>query len=183
MQSELRQCPTAGEGEDQTMIHRESSNVRGWRRFMRATTGNAITEFALSLPIFLYMVCGVTDMARLLYQQTTLQNAVRAGGRFATTGNHLPNPSNPNQNLSRVASIDEVAQQAALGLSVSNLTVSSVTGGSGSAGGPLDTVTVSLTSNVKLLTPMISHFFPNGKYTFTVSATYQNEPFPPSQTT
>jgi Flp pilus assembly protein TadG len=183
MRSDLRQFPTTGAGEDQTMNDRESRNVSTWRRFWRATTGNALTEFALSLPIFLYMVCGITDMARLLYQQTTLQNAVRAGGRFAATGNHLPNPTNPNQNLSRVASIDSVAQQAALGLSVANLTVSSVAGGSGSAGGPLDTVTVSLTSNVKLLTPMMSAFFPGGKYNFTVSATYQNEPFPPSQTT
>jgi Flp pilus assembly protein TadG len=158
-------------------------HVGGWRRFISAIGGNAITEFAVVLPIFLLMVCGITDLSRLLYQENTLQNAVRAGGRYATTGNHQPNPQNPTLSLSRIASITAIAQQSAMGISVSNLQISSAAGGSGSAGGPLDTVTVSLTSNVKLLTPIIGSFFPNHTFTFTVSATYKNEPFPPSQTT
>ncbi len=160
-----------------------SRDVSGRRGFLGASSGNAIVEFGLMLPIFLMMVCGLTDLSRLLFQVNTLQNAVRTGVRYATTGNHQPNPSNPNLFLTRVASIASVTQGAAMGLSVANLQVSSVSGGSGSAGGPLDTVTVSLTSNVKLLTPIISHFFPNGMFTFTVSSTGKNEPFPPSQTT
>jgi hypothetical protein len=70
----------------------------------------------------------------------------------------------------------------AIGASVSNVQISSLGGGAGSAGGPGDTVTVSLTTNLKLMTPFISAFFPNGTYTFTSSATVQNEPFSPSNT-
>jgi hypothetical protein len=114
--------------------------------------------------------------------ETTLQNAVRQGGRYASTGNHQPDPLHPGQNLSRVNSIILVAQQAAMGLNVSNIQISSLAGGAGSAGGPGDTVTLSLTSNVKLLTPIIAHFFTNGTYTFSVSVSFKNEPFPPSST-
>jgi Flp pilus assembly protein TadG len=134
-------------------------------------------------PLFVLMMCAVVDMSRLLYMETTLQNAVRVGARYAITGNHQPDPLHSGQTLSRVDSITLVAQQAAIGLNVSNIQISSVAGGSGSAGGPGDTVTVALTSNVKLLTPIIAHFFTNGALSFTVSSTYKNEYFPPGQTT
>src|ERR1017187_8401245 len=92
MRSDLRQIFTGSTGKRQARTELASRNVSGWRRFIFATTGNAITEFALVMPIFLFMVCGITDVSRLLYQETTLQNAVRAAGRYATTGNHQPDP-------------------------------------------------------------------------------------------
>ncbi len=183
MQSNSQKTLTAAGVLVSNRTENSSGGAGGWRHFFSTTAGNTVTEFALVLPIFLMMVCGITDFSRIMYQQTTLQNAVRAAGRYATTGNHQADPKNQGQNLSRVASIQYVAQQAALGLNVTNIQISSTTGGSGSAGGPLDTVTVSLTSNVKLLTPIIAQFFPNKTCTFTVSATYKNEPFPPSLTT
>jgi Flp pilus assembly protein TadG len=151
----------------------------GW---IAATSGNAITEFAFVLPLFVLMLCAITDLSRVFYVETTLQNAVRAGGRYAITGNHQPNPQNPNQNLSRVNSIIQVAQQAAMGLDVSGIQVSSLVGGSGSAGGPGDTVTLTLSTNVQLLTPIIGQLFTNGQVPLTVSARFLNEPFPPSLT-
>lgn len=154
-----------------------------WRSWFSGTRGNAITEFALIFPLFILMVCAVADLSRLFYAETTLQNAVRQAGRYASTGNHQPDPQNPNITLSRVNSIKLVAQQAAMGLSTSNLQISSVTGGSGSAGGPGDTVNLSLTTNVKLLTPIIAQFFNHGNFTLTVTSSFKNEPFPPSLTT
>jgi Flp pilus assembly protein TadG len=144
--------------------------------------GSALTELALVIPLFLLLVFGVCDFGRLFFVETTLQNAVRQAGRYAITGNHQPDPKNPGQNLSRVDSIIQVAQQAAIGIDVNNIQISSVNGGAGSAGGPGDTVIISLTSNVQLLTPVIAAFFKNGTYTFTVSVQLKNEPFPPSQT-
>jgi hypothetical protein len=35
---------------------------------------------------------------------------------------------------------------------------------------------------VKLLTPIIGHFFTNGTYAFTVSVSFRNESFPPNLT-
>jgi hypothetical protein len=103
---------------------------------------------------------------------------LRAAARYAVTGNHLPNPANPSQFLTRVASIEQVAQRYAMGIDVSGLTISSRSGG---AGMPGDTVTLSLTHQLVLMTPIIRQFFPNGAYTITVSTSFKNEPFPPSQ--
>ena len=143
------------------------------------TSGNTLTEFAIVVPLFFLVMFAVVDMASLFYTQITLQDAVRSGGRYAITGQHQPNGHGGS--LSRVNSIIAVVQQQAMGLNISNISVSSVQGGSGSAGGPGDTVLITLTSNVQLLTPFMSQFFRNGVYTFTVSTRFKNETFPPDQ--
>ncbi len=149
----------------------------------RSTAGTSAVEFALVAPMFFLLFFAVFDFARIFYVQMTLQNAVRQAGRYAITGNHLPDPQHQGQNLSRINSITSVAQQAAGGLSVSNIQISSATGGSGSAGGPGDTVTISLSTSLQLMTPVVAQFFQNGTYGFTVSVSFKNEPFPPSNTT
>ena len=139
-------------------------------------------EFALVAPVFLLLVFAIMDFSRLFYVETTLQNAVRQAGRYAITGNHLPDPQHQGQNLSRVSSITQIAQNAAAGLDVSSIQVSSLGGGKGSAGGPEDTVTISLTTNFKFVSPLVAQFFKNGTYTFTVSVSFRNEAFPPGNT-
>jgi len=135
---------------------------------------------ALVLPMFLMLICGVIDFSHVAYVKMTVQNALRQAGRFATTGNHL-NDANGNVET-RVASIIQTAQQAAPGFNFNNINVTSVNGGAGSAGGPGDIVTISLSSSVPMLTPIIAPFFNNGAYNYTVSVTFKNEPFPPGQT-
>jgi len=151
-------------------------------RDMGASAGGSILEFALVMPLVFLLLFGIFDFSRLFYAQMNLQNAVREAGRYAITGNHLADPKHPGQTLSRVNSIIQVAQRAALGLDVSNVQVSSQSGGKGSAGGPGDTVTISLTSNLKLMTPIVAHFFKDGTYAFTVAVSFRNEPFPPGST-
>ena len=82
-------------------------------------------------------------------------------------------------------SIIQTVQQAALGLNVpsNSITISSIAGGAGSAGGPGDTITISVATGVQMMTPLIAPFFkPNGTYNFTASVTFKNEPFPPGET-
>jgi Flp pilus assembly protein TadG len=146
------------------------------------TAGTSILEFAMVAPMVLLLLFAVFDFARLFYVEMNLQNAVREAGRFGITGNHLSDPNHPGQTLSRVNSIIQVAQQAAIGLDVSNIQISSASGGKGSAGGPGDTLIISLTTNLKLMTPIVAQFFTNGSYTFTVGVTVKNEPFPPGNT-
>jgi Flp pilus assembly protein TadG len=152
------------------------------RVFSTSKRGQAMIEFAIVAPLFFFLIFGVLDFSRMFFAQMTLQDAVLEAGRYASTGNHMTDPNNPQQTLSRVASIDAIAQEYAVGFNVSNVQVSSVGGGAGSAGGPGDIVTVSLTTNLPLMTPMISRLFPNGAYTFTSSVTFKNEPFPSGQT-
>ena len=151
-------------------------------RVRDSNRGTTMVEFALVLPMFVLLLFAVADFARLFYVEMTLQNAVREAGRYAITGNHQPDPNHHGQNLSRVQSIRYVAQQDAMGLDVSNLQIVSAVGGKGSAGGPGDTVTISLTTNLHLVTPVIAQFFTNGVYTLTVSVAFRNEPFPPGNT-
>ena len=90
--------------------------------------GQSLLEMALVLPMFLMLICAVVDFSHVFYVEMTLQNALRQAGRFATTGNHLADPNNPGQNLSRVNSIIATAQQAASGLNVTSnsINISSV---------------------------------------------------------
>jgi len=161
-------------GMKSTSLARERLRTR-W-----AARGQSLVEMALVLPMFLLLVCAVVDFSHIFYSEMTIQNALREAGRFATTGNHLMNAQN--QTETRVQSIIQTAQQAAPGFDFTNINVSSVSGGAGSAGGPRDIVTISLTTTVPILTPIIAPFFSNGAYTFTVSVTFKNEPFPASQT-
>lgn len=153
------------------------------RRRLGASRGQSLVEFALVFPVFLLLLCGIVDVSNVFYTEMSVQNALRQAARYAITGNHLPDPNNPGQNLSRVNSIIATAQQAAPGINFSNINISSVAGGAGSAGGPGDTVTVSMSSGVKMLTPVIAPLFPNGTYNYTVSVTFRNEPFPAGKTT
>ena len=152
---------------------------------LRAQQGQSIVEFAMVIPLFFLLAFGMIDLGRAFFVQTTLQNAMRQAGRFAVTGNHLTDPVTATQ-MTRVDSIIQVAKNAAVGLDISNIQISSLAGGNAGpnrAGGPGDTVTISLTTNLKLITPMIGRFFgPNGIYKFTVGTSFRNEPFPPNRT-
>ena len=144
--------------------------------------GNAMVEFAIVAPVSLLLIIACMEFAFIFNLQMTLQSAVRTAGRYAITGNHLPDPLHTGQTLSRVASITKIAQQEAMGLDVTGIVISSKVGGSGNAGGPGDTVTISLTSTVPILTPMVAQFFTNGQFTTTAKVSFRNEPFPPANT-
>jgi Flp pilus assembly protein TadG len=145
----------------------------------RSRSGQSLVEFALVAPLFFLLVFGITDFGRLFFTQETLQFALREAGRYAVTGQHMTDAQGNAQ--SRVASIKAIAQQKAIGIDVSNISISS-DGVANFAGNPGDTVIVSLTTNLKLITPMIGRFFgPSQTYTFTVQTAFRNEPFPSSQ--
>ena len=49
----------------------------------RRSSGQALVEFSLIIPIFLVMLMGVVDVGRAIWAQNSLAAAVREGGRFA----------------------------------------------------------------------------------------------------
>lgn len=141
--------------------------------------GQSLLEFALVLPIFFLLLCAIFDFGHLFFVQMSLQNAIREAGRFAVTGRQLPDPSNPGKYLSRIDSITKAAQDAAAGTTITAINVTSVGGGAGNPGGPGDVITISITDDLQLITPLIANFFgPKGIYTFTVSVSFRNEYFP-----
>jgi hypothetical protein len=57
------------------------------RRLERPRTqAQALAEFAISLPILLIVIFGIVEFGRVFQSWVTLQNAVRAATRFASTG-------------------------------------------------------------------------------------------------
>lgn len=54
-----------------------------YRKKLRDEDGQAMVEFALVLPIFLLIVCGIIDFGWLFYNQLAVNNICREGARYA----------------------------------------------------------------------------------------------------
>lgn len=60
-----------------------SNYPHGWlRRYRDAFSGQALVEFALVIPVFLFMLFGVVDMARFVFMNSSLSQAAREGARL-----------------------------------------------------------------------------------------------------
>jgi Flp pilus assembly protein TadG len=151
-----------------------------WR--WRSEAGQSLVEFAISFLVFIFLVFAIFDFGHLFFVEMEVQNAIQEAARYGSTGNHLPDPNNPNNNLTRLASIIATLRNNSTGVQFSSIQVSSATGGVNSGGGPGDMLTITATANMPLMTPVIARFFANGQYTFTASITVMNEPFPASMT-
>jgi hypothetical protein len=162
------------------MSGREHGNGTGPARVLRQR-GVETVELAIILPVFLLLLFAILDFSRLFFTEITLQHAMREGGRFGVTGQRLPDPDDPDTLQSRVDSIKQVVEEAAVGISLDaeEVSIASVHGGQGSAGGPGDTFTISMSYRFSFVTPLVGQFFDDGAYTFTVSTTFRNEPFEP----
>lgn len=161
------------------------TRIRGPRPFLckfRSEEGNSLVEFSLVALVFVFLMFAVFDFGHLFFVEMDVQNALQEAARYGSTGNHLPSPTNPDQSLSRVTSIIDTLQNDAFAVNISNIQVSSATGGSDNAGGPGDLLTVSVTVSMPLMTPLIAQLFKNGQFTYTTSVTIMNEPFPVSET-
>jgi len=144
--------------------------------------GASLVEFTPVLLLFLFITFAIFDFGHLFFVELEVQTAIQEAARYGSTGNHLPDPSNPSNTLSRITSIIDTFNSDASGLNVTSIQISSVNGGAGSAGGPGDLLTVTATVTMPLMTPLIAQLFPGGQYSYTASTTVMNEPFPTSQT-
>ncbi len=120
----------------------------GKRRWQQdSESGNAAVEFALVLPVFILILCGIFDFGNLYFQMDIVNNAARQGARL----------------LAVSASSGETTAQVTTALQTSygnQLTVgynpTSPTSGSN--------LTVTVTTNVTIMTPIISAFFSQNPY-------------------
>jgi Flp pilus assembly protein TadG len=156
----------------------------------RSEEGQSLVEFALAIVVFMFLVFAIFDFGHLFFVEMDVQNAIQEAARYGSTGQSLPDPKNPGNNLSRITSIIDTLKNDAMGVQFSSIQVTSATSsgvpvtnstGGPSAGGRGDLLTVTATVNMPLMTPLIARMFPNGQYTFTANATVLNEPFPSSQ--
>jgi len=149
-------------------------------------SGQALVDVALSLSVFLLLVLGTIDFGYLCYTKVTLQNAVRQAGRYAITGQCITGSSG-SCSESRYNSIVQTLQTGSTGLlnssNTGDISITCTNAGGGcpsGAGGPGDLVVITVTYPYHFLTGPAAAFFPNKSYTITVSASFANEMFPPS---
>jgi TadE-like protein len=147
-------------------------------------SGQTLVETAISLSIFLLLILGTIDFGYLFSTKLTLQNAVRQAGRYAITGQCITG-SGGTCSLSRYNSIIQTVETFSLGRATAgeiNLTCFDNGGGCpNGAGGPGDTVIITVTHPYTFMTGPIGVFFPGNSYTLKVSAAFTNEMFPPSE--
>jgi Flp pilus assembly protein TadG len=147
-------------------------------------SGQTLVEMAISLSLLLLLVMGTIDFGYLFSTKVTLQNAVRQGGRYAITGQCITG-SGGSCSLTRYNSIMQTVEDTALGrLDASQIRITCQDYGGGcpnGAGGPGDLVTITVTYPYHFMTGLIGTFFPGQSYTITVSSSFKNEIFPPSE--
>jgi len=133
------------------MPHLTRATSRSRRR--PRSRGQTLVEFALVVPVFLLLLCGIMDFGFLLYSRMTVINAAREGARMATpmTEDAAAIPSAVSDRVSAAA--------AGLGVSVSacrvpKATPSSCLAGFGGAEAG-DSVRVTVGYNHRLFFPLL----------------------------
>ena len=146
--------------------------------------GQAIVEFALVVPIVFLLLFGLVDLGVMFYVNLTMQNAVREGARASVVGNSSGGPTQRAALIQTIkASSNGLYDKDAHGQP--KLTTYIVTPGSSAfsnftganIGGAGQIVMVQLDYTWPLLTHILTPFFTNDEYSFTVKATMRNEQF------
>jgi Flp pilus assembly protein TadG len=151
---------------------------------MRERKGQTIVEFALVLPIIFLMIFGLIDLGVMFYVNLTMQQAVREGARASVVGSSSGGPTQRAALIQTIrANSNGLYDKDAHGSP--QLTTYIVTPGSSAfknftgsdIGGAGQIVMVQLDYTWPLLTHILSPFFTNDEYSFTVKATMRNEQF------
>lgn len=116
------------------------------RKGIKDEKGQAMVEFALILPIFLLILCGILDMGWLFYNQLNLNNVCREGTRYAVV-----NTAEGGNTDALEAHIENYASTLPFTNDI-DIDIVYSTPVEPTAGD----ITVNLSTNVKFLTPVLS---------------------------
>lgn len=125
----------------------------GSRRRRSRTRGQSLVEFALVVPVFLLILCGILDFGFVLYSRMTVINAAREGARVATTMTEDPGQIS--------GAVDSQVSAAAGGLDVTTASCRVPKGGGSACSGGLgsaeagDSVKVTVTYNHHAFFPFL----------------------------
>jgi uncharacterized membrane protein (UPF0127 family) len=159
---------------------------RGFARRLRDTAGTSIVEAAIITPLLLLLTLSIVDFGALFYVYLALENGVSQATRYGVTGNVMPDPLNPANNLSHDDSIKAAMRQATPTLTIPDAAFSfqfmPAGGGAwqGGSGGPNQLSKLSVSYTWRLINPMLWPFFPGGQITFNVESSMKNEGAPAS---
>ncbi|WP_306392975.1 TadE/TadG family type IV pilus assembly protein [Telluria beijingensis] len=148
----------------------------------RRQSGATLVEMAIIAPVFLLVLIAIIELSMMFFATLTMQYAVREGGRFAITGRCSESGAANQQRFNTViAKIRDSSMgmydRTAPVISVNGTQYSTKTYGNAMFGAAGDILVIQLDSSWPVSTPMLSSFFTNGVYRFTVAATMRNEIF------
>lgn len=115
------------------------------KRLWKGTSGQALVEFALILPVFLLILLGITEFGRIYAAQLTVSHAAREGARLAVVG--APD-----------ATITQRVQESSPQLDASKLTISITPTQPRTRG---EQVTVQVSYPVEIYAPLIRDMLGN----------------------
>jgi Flp pilus assembly protein TadG len=122
-----------------------------WKRKRKGKEkGQSLTEMALVLPVILVVLAGVLDLGRLYYVTVALTDAAGEGATYAAL-----NPNNTDEIIARTQSATGGLVQ--VGTEQVTVDCPSVTAGS--------TVTVSISYDFTVATPLVNLLVPDGVVT------------------
>lgn len=127
----------------------------------KSEKGQAMVEFALLLPILLLIFSGIINFGWIFGNQLLANNAAREAARY--TAIHFYDSSTDDD---RAAAYGIVTARAPTLVSPTVTVTKSASG---------DSITVNVSSDVELLTPLMSAIFPEGKYTIVSQNTMRLE--------
>ncbi len=83
----------------------------------RSAAAQALVEFALVSPLFLFLIFGVIDFGRYVYYVQILNNAAREGARYAIVhGSNSLDPTGPTSSDPSGTAVKTVVRQYAVGV-------------------------------------------------------------------
>ncbi len=119
-------------------------------RFLRREKGQAMVEFAIVLPIFILVLCGILDFGWYFFHTLLIENGAREGARYGAV-----NAANSN-----CAALVETKVESMIPTTVKELDVDVTFSTPSRTDGDIK---VSVRGTVYTLTPVLGIFFENQK--------------------
>lgn len=117
------------------------------------TRGQTLVEFALIIPIFLFLAVVIFDFGRGVYYYSAIHNAAREGARYGVV----------NPDVADYPAIEAVAIKYAIGLGLTPADVTAGPGAPENVGGVNNpTIKVTVTYDFTPVTPFVENLLPCG---------------------
>jgi hypothetical protein len=143
-----------------------------FRRLMRGTRGQGLSEFVLAIPVFMVLFSGIYEFSRYYTTRLRIRSAVAEGARFGTTGSVLLNDDG--DAYSRAESIKNtiLGHVAQFGVSGDDIEINPADGGA-----PEEVVTITLDYEYEVAIPLMESVLGTDVMDFSISTVMRNEPF------
>ena len=131
-----------------------------------------MVEFALVVPLFLAVICGIVEFSRLYYTRLTVRDITLDATRFAVTGQKLTDETTGDP-MTRAASIRSLITTRASDLKVK---VDSIRIDPSDGGKPGDVVQVRVFYGYTFTLAPLNGLLPSSPFYFSVGSSMKNEP-------